>query len=235
MKQTMCPLKHRGRSHKPRLCQTDSTVSRLRGPTGVHPLRPRAVGQVFNDACSHAAGQTQSIDHLRFGQLQGSADTRHSADDTKNGRWMEARFVNAGGCHRTQTTGDFNTQGDAAQQRIAVERVALSDCQQRRHDDRTCVHRATLVSVVKIFAMGSDAVDKSGCFNSVAFWKTEHGAGSRLLNSGQCGQHIVFMACGHANTGHIHQQTPRHRQGQRVQLGLGRCHRRGQSDGNRWA
>jgi len=92
----------------------------------------------------------------------------------------------------------------------------LPDRQQSWHDDRTGMNRAPFVGVVKIFTMGGDAVDKSSGFDPVTLRKTEHSARTGLLHCRQCSQYIVFMACRHANAGHIHQQTPCHGQRQGI-------------------
>ena len=172
----------------------------------MHAFGPGAVGQVFNDARGHAAGDAEGVDQLVFAQAQGRAQASYGAHHTKNGSRVKAGFVHFGGRHGAQTAHDFSAHGDAAQQVSARQLVALGRCHQSRHDDHAGMHRPAFVGVVKVFAVRGNAVDKCGGFHAAGLGKADHVARPVLLYRGQCGQHIVFMAGGDANAGHVHQQ-----------------------------
>ena len=206
MKQAVLALKHCGRALEAGLRQAYRAVARLRCPAGVHAFGPGAVGQVFDDARGHAAGDAEGVHQFVFAQAQGRAQAGHSAHHAKDGGRVKAGFVHFGGRHGAQAAHDFRAHGDATQQVGARQLVALGRCQQSRHDDHAGMHRPAFVGVVKVFAVRGNAVDKCGGFHAAGLRKADHAAGAVLLDRSQCGQHIVFMAGGDADAGHVHQQ-----------------------------
>ena len=172
----------------------------------MHAFGPGAVGQVFNDARGHAAGDAEGVHQFVFAQAQGRTQAGHGAHHAKDGGRVKAGLVHFGGGHGAQAAHDFNAHRDAAQQVGARQLVALGRRQQSRHDDHAGMHRPAFVGVVKVFAVRSNAVDKCGGFHAAGLGKADDAAGAVLLDRGQRGQHIVFMTCGHADAGHVHQQ-----------------------------
>ena len=206
----MMAFKHSGWAFEASLRHAHRTVSRLRSPTRMHALGPRTIGQIFNDAAGHAAGNAEGIHQLFFGQVERSAQTRHTAHHTKNSRGVKACFVNTRRCHCTQTAHHFDANGHTAQQLLARQCMALCSCQQSRHDDHTRMHRAAFVSVVKVFAMGCDAIHKCSAFDTALLLETKYGAVAFLFKRTERRFHIGFMPCCDANACHVQDQALAH-------------------------
>ena len=206
MKQTVRAFKHRARTHETGLGQAHRAVARLRCPTGVHALGPRTIGQVFDDAAGHAASQAQGVDHLRFADAHGRAHRHHRAHRTKDGGGMKAGFVHLGGGDGTQAAHHFHAMSDAAQHIGSAEGMSLRGGEHHGHDDRTGVHRATFVGVVKVLSVGRDPVDKSSTFGAQADLMTDGGARACAVQRSQRSRHIRLVAGSQANPHHIQQQ-----------------------------
>src|SRR5678816_1702416 len=56
MEETVIALEHGPRSDEPRLRHPRGAIAGLRSPARVHALRPRAFGEILDDAGRHAGG-----------------------------------------------------------------------------------------------------------------------------------------------------------------------------------
>jgi hypothetical protein len=65
MEESVLALEDSARPGESGLRHAGRTVARLRGPSGVHALGPRAFGQVLDDAGGHASRNPQRVHHLR--------------------------------------------------------------------------------------------------------------------------------------------------------------------------
>jgi hypothetical protein len=96
--------------------------------------------------------------------------------------------------------------GDADGLRVKVldfgiaRTVSLRGGEHHGHDDRTGVHRATFVGVVKVLSVGRDPVDKSSTFGAQADLMTDGGARACAVQRSQRSRHIRLVAGGQANT-----------------------------------
>ena len=93
MKETVVPLQQGARPGEARLRQARRAITRLRGPTRMQALGPRAFGKIFDDPGSHAAGDAQRVDPLRSIETQRRGDRRRRAERAENRGGMKPGLV----------------------------------------------------------------------------------------------------------------------------------------------
>ncbi len=126
----------------------------------MQPLGPRALGQIFDDAAGHTAGDAERIDDLPGVEAERGADARggtHGAED--RGR-VKTGLVDGLRDHEAQPAQNFGADGDADQRHAAIGIMLFACSQDRRHDHRAGMHRAALEGIVEILAMRRGAVDE---------------------------------------------------------------------------
>ena len=181
VEEAMHALEHRARSDKARARQQRRAQARLRGPAGMQPLGPGALGEIFDDAAGHAAGDAERIDDLLRVEAERRADASrgpHRAED--RGR-MKARFVHGLRHHEAEPAQHLGADGNAGQRHAAVRIVPLAGREHRRHDHRAGMHRAALERVVKILAMRGRAVDEGRARRRQRPLVADRGAGTVIV------------------------------------------------------
>jgi hypothetical protein len=164
VEQAVVAFEHGARADEAALCEAHGAVARLGGPAGVHAFGPGAVGQVFDQAAGHAAGDAEGVDEFFFRQAQRGAYAGDGAHHAEDGRGVKAGLVHAHGRDLAEAAHDFQSDCDAAQQVGARELVALGRGQQRRDDDHAGMHGPAFVGVVEVLAVAGNAVDEGRAF-----------------------------------------------------------------------
>src|SRR6185312_12081101 len=74
VEEAMHTLKHRARSGEARAREQRRPHSRLRRPSGVHPLSPGTLGEIFDDARGHRSDHAERVDALLLLELERLSD-----------------------------------------------------------------------------------------------------------------------------------------------------------------
>src|SRR4029077_6442441 len=89
----MPPFEPGARPEKTRAGEPRRVQAGLRRPARMQPLGPRALGEIFDDAAGHGAGDAQRVDKLTRGELERRADTGRRRHGAEHGGWMKAGLV----------------------------------------------------------------------------------------------------------------------------------------------
>ena len=162
MEQPVHALEHRAWSEKPCPRQERRADTRLRRPSGMHPLGPGAFREIFDDAAGHAAGNAERIDDLPGVEAKRCTDTGGRAHRAEDRGRVETGLVDSLRHHEAQPAQYFGADGDPDQRHAAIRIMPFAGGQHSRHYHGTGMHRATLESVVKILAMRRSAIDEGG-------------------------------------------------------------------------
>ncbi len=198
VEQAVGPLEHGARPDKAVLRQERRAQARLRRPARMHALGPGALGEVFDDAGGHAAGNAEGIDDAAAVEPERGGDAgrrRHGAEH--RGR-MEARLVHQLGRDQPEPAHGLDPHRNAGKRRGAVGPVALAGRKHGGHDDRAGMHRAALEGVVEILAVNGGAVHQRRAGGAQGAGMADHGAGTVVVAAGERRLHIVFVAAGEA-------------------------------------
>ena len=172
----------------------------------MQPLGPGALGEIFDDAGGHAAGDAERIDDLLCVQAERGADAGGGAHGAEDRGRMEAGFVHGLRHHRRQPAHHLAADGDADERGLAVRPVALAGRQHRRHDHRAGMHRAAFEGVVEILAMRGRAIDEGGAGGRQRARMADRRARTVIVEAGERAFDVVLVARGDAEAGDIDQQ-----------------------------
>ena len=123
---------------------------------------------------------------------------------------MKARLVHSHRRHGAQPAHDFDADGDAAQEIVARQAVALRRGEHGGHDHGAGVYRAAFVGVVEVFAVRGRAVDEGRAFGTQRCVMAEDGAGACAVDGGERRGDVVFVARCDADAGDVEQKPARH-------------------------
>ena len=126
----------------------------------MQPLGPCALGEIFDDAARHAAGDAQRIDDLLRVEAERCADARRGTHGAKDCGRVKAGLVDGLGHHQAQPAKHLGADRNADQRHAAVGTVPFAGRQHRRHDHRAGMDRTALKGVIEILAMRRGAVDE---------------------------------------------------------------------------
>ena len=213
----MHALEHGARTDEPCPRQQRRADARLRRPAGMQPLGPGALGQIFDDAAGHAAGDAERIDDLPGIEAKRCADAGGRAHRAEDRGRMEARLVDGLRHHEAQPAQHFGADRDPDQRHAAVGIVPLAGGEHRRHDHRAGMHRAAFKRVVEILAMRGGAVDEGGARRSQRARVTDRRAWAVIVAARQRASDIVLVARGDAEADDIDQQILAFARGRRRQ------------------
>ena len=172
----------------------------------MQPLGPGALGEIFDDAAGHAAGDAERINDLFGVEAERSSHSgrrTHRAED--RGR-VKTGLVDGLRHHETQTAQHLGTDGDADQRHAAVGIVPLAGRQNRRHHYRAGMHRTAFKCVVEILAMRRGAVDEGRSGGGQHARVTDHRARAVIVPARQRTGDVILVARGGAEADHVDQQ-----------------------------
>ena len=206
MKQTVHALEHGARTDKSRPRQQRRPNAGLRRPARMQPLGPRALGEIFDDAPCHAAGDAERVHDLSGIETERRADARSRTHRTEDRGRVKPGLVDGLRHHQAQSAQNFRADGDADQRHAAVGIMPLAGCQHRRHYHRTGMHRTALESVVEILAMRRSTVDEGRACGVQGALMTDHRAWAAIVPARKRACDIILIARGHAQADDIDQQ-----------------------------
>ena len=154
----MRTLEHCARAGKACARHQGGAQPGLRGPSGMHALGPRALGQIFDDPARHAARDAERIDGLALVEPQRDRNARGGTHCAEHRGWVEARSVHGLRHDKAQPAQHLDADGNALERRGTIRIVPLAGGQHRRRNHSAGVHRPALESVVEILAMRRRAV-----------------------------------------------------------------------------
>jgi hypothetical protein len=160
----------------------------------MQPLRPRAIGKVFDDAARHAAGDAERVDELACVEPQGRADRGGGGERAEHAGRVKARLVDEARRDQAQTACRLDANGDAEQSGSSVEAESLGGGEHRRHDHRAGVDRPTLERIVEILAVRRNAVDQRDAGAVAAPRVADRCAAPLAVDAVERGAHIVGAA-----------------------------------------
>ena len=160
VKEAVGALQHGARADEARARHQGGAQTGLRRPAGMHALGPGALGEIFDDARRHAAGDAERIHDAAAVEPQRRRHAGRRRQRTEHGGRVKARLVDQFWRDEAQPAHGLDADRDAAQRRGALGAVALAGGEHRRHDDGAGMHRAAFKRVVEILAMDGGAVDQ---------------------------------------------------------------------------
>ena len=206
VEQPVHALEHGARTDKAFARQQRRANARLRRPARMQPLGPGALGEIFDDAAGHAAGDAERIDDLHGVKAERRADAGGGPHRAENRGRMKARLVHGLRHHEAQTAKHFGADRDPDQRHAAVGIVPLAGGEHRRHDHGAGMHRAALERVVKILAMRRGAVDEGRARGRQHAHMADRGANAVVVAALERARDIVLVARGDAETDDVDQQ-----------------------------
>ena len=213
----MHALEHGARTDKPCPRQQRRANARLRRPAGMQPLGPGALGEIFDDAAGHAAGDAERIDDLSGVEAKRGADAGGRAHRAEDRGRVKAGLVHGLRHHEAQPAKHFGADGDPDQRHAAVGIMPLAGGQNRRHDHRAGMHRAALKGIVEILAMRGGAVDESGARRVQRALVADRRARAVIVAACQRARDVILVARGDAEADHVDQQILAFARGRRRQ------------------
>jgi hypothetical protein len=162
MKQPVHAFEYGARAEKTVASQQRRAQPGLRRPARMQPLGPGALGEVFDDAAGHRAGDAEGVHHLALLEPERRADAGRRAHGPEDRGRVKARLVHGLRHHHAEPADHLSADGDAQQRRAPIGIVALASRQHRRYDHRAGMHGPALERVVEILAVRGGAVDEGG-------------------------------------------------------------------------
>ena len=206
VEQTVHALEDGARTREAGAGEERGAQTRLRGPACVQALGGAAVGQVFDDAARHRAGDAEGVGEPAGVEPQGGADAGRRGDRAEHGGGMEAGLVHGLGGDQAQAADGLDADRDAEQHLLAVETLLLGDGEHGRHDDGTGVHGSALEGVVEVLAVGRGAVDEGRTRGAEVLQVADGGRGAGIGPGGERGLHVVGAAGDHAQADDVDEQ-----------------------------
>ena len=151
----------------------------------MQPFGPGALGEIFDDAAGHAAGDAERIDDLPGVEAERCADAGGRAHRAENRGRMKAGLVDGLRHHEAQPAQHFGADRNPDQRHAAIRIMPLAGGEHRRHDHRAGMHRAALERVVEILAMRGGAVDESRACRSQRARVADRRAGAVIVAARQ--------------------------------------------------
>ncbi len=158
MEKTVLAVEQRARPGEARLRHARGTVAGLRCPARMHALRPRAFGEVLDDARRHASGDAEGIEPLGRVERQRRGHPRRRTQRAEHRGGMKAGLVHALGRHEAQPAHHFAPDRDAAREVVTCKRMLLGSGENGRNDHGACMHRAAFEGIVVVLAVRGGAV-----------------------------------------------------------------------------
>ena len=159
VEETMLAIEQRPRAGEACLRHARGAIAGLRRPARMHPLGPRAFGEVFDDARCHASGDAERVDPLRFSSRSSAVATPAAAPSAPNTAvgWNPALCTSLGAGRQRRHITSHPTAMPRAQV-AAGKPMLLGGGEQRRNDHRARVHGPALERVVVVLAVRGGAV-----------------------------------------------------------------------------
>ena len=186
VEQAVHAFEHGARTDEPGARKQRRAQAGLRGPARVHPLGPGTLGEIFDDAARHAAGNAERIDDLPGVETERGADAGGRAHRAEDRGRMEAGLVHGLRHHEAEPAQHLGADRNPDQRHAAVGVVPLAGREHGRHDHRAGMDRAALESVVEILAMGGGAVDEGSTCRGQRARMADRGAGAVIVAAAEC-------------------------------------------------
>ena len=186
VEQPVHAFEHRARADKTLPRQQSRADAGLRGPAGMQPLGPGALGEIFDDAARHAAGDAERVDDLFCVKAQRRADAGRGAHRAENRRRVKARLVHRLRHHHAEPAQHLAAHRDPDQRHAAVRIVPFARGQHGGHDDGAGMDGAALERVVEILAMRRGAVDEGGARGSQRARVADRRARAIIVPAAEC-------------------------------------------------
>jgi hypothetical protein len=233
----MHTFEHRARPYEPLPRQQRRANAGLRRPAGMQPLGPGALGEIFDDAARHAAGDAECVDDLLRIEAERRANAGRRPHRAKNRGGVKAGLVHRLRHHHAQPAQHLAADRDADQRHAAVGIMFFARGQYCGHQHGAGMHRAALERVVEILAMRRGSVDEGSTRGGQRARVADRRAGAVIVTTCERAFDVVLIARGDTQPGHVDQQVlafARRLGGQATGLQRGDLEAKRFGDGNFW-